>query len=179
MSAISTTTALLAVTLACAAFSTPLQAQDQPDSAAARVVRTGHLTFDAAVEKVFPLFTPLGEKHWARGWNPKIFYPADGHPVEGLLFYTADHGGMWWWLTRYDPAHHTIEYHAVAPAGLAREIRVKCEAAGNHTNVTVTDTYIGLSEHGNEYVRSLTEAEYAKKMKGWEEPIAQYLKITR
>src|SRR5512135_1664224 len=56
-------------------------AQQTPEKfAAATVTRTGHLTFDAPVEKVFPLFTPLGERNWAPGWNPEILYPADGTP---------------------------------------------------------------------------------------------------
>ena len=141
-----------------------------------RVVRTGHFILDATPEKAFPLFTPLGERHWAHGWNPHIFYPADGHPVEGLIFRTDDHGGMYWWLTRYEPEKHAIEYHAVVPDGFARNIRVECRATGDRTEVTVTDTYIGLSEHGNQFVRSLDEASYERKMKGWEEPISRYLK---
>ena len=181
MSAIATATAVLAVTLACA-FTLTGKANAQEDSAfrAERVVRTGHLRFDASPATVFPLFTPLGELHWAKGWNPKVLYPADGHPVEGLLFYTADHDGTWWWMTRWDPDHYTVEYHVVSPAGLARNIRVQCTPIANATSVTVTDTYIGLNEHGNEFVRSLTEAEYAKKMtKGWEEPISAYLRSLR
>ncbi len=143
---------------------------------AERVVRTGHFSLDTSPDTAFPLFTPLGEKHWATGWNPKMFYPADGHPVEGLLFRTNDHSGMYWWLTRYEPGKHVIEYHAVVPEGFGRKIRVECKLAGNLTEVVVTDTYIGLSEHGNQFIRSLDEASYARKMKGWEEPISRYLK---
>ena len=173
------TAALLSVAMVCATTLTGRAgAQSGParDFHAERVVRTGHLSFDAPVDRVFPLFTPLGELHWAKGWNPKLLYPADGHPVEGLLFYTEDHDGTWWWLTRYDPARHTVEYHVVAPAGLARNIKVECATSGSGTAVTVTDTYIGLNEHGNEFVRSLDEAAFAKKMKGWEDPIRRYLK---
>ena len=143
---------------------------------AERAVRTGHFTVDAIPEKVFPLFTPLGELHWAAGWKPEVLYPADGHPVEGLLFRTPDHGGMYWWLTRYEPEKQTIEYHAIVPDGFARNIRVQCKSAAGRTEVTVTDTYIGLSEHGNHFIESLDEAMYQKKMKGWEEPITRYLK---
>lgn len=162
----------LAITMAGAKAS----AQDTPQFRAERVVRTGHFTLDTSPAKAFPLFTPLGELHWAAGWNPEVLYPADGHPVEGLLFRTSDHGGMYWWLTRYEPSKNTIEYHAVVPDGFARNIRVECNAAGRRTEVTVTDTYIGLSEHGNAFVRSIDEESYAQKMKGWEEPISRYLK---
>ena len=143
---------------------------------AERTIRTGHFTADAVPDKVFQLFTPLGELHWAAGWKPEVLYPADGHPIEGLFFRTPDHGGMYWWLTRYDLEKQTIEYHAIVPDGFARNIRVECKPAGNRTEVTVTDTYIGLSEHGNHFIESLDEAAYQKKMKGWEQPINRYLK---
>ena len=71
--------------------------------------------------------------------------------------------------------HHRVP-HVVAPAGLARNIKVQCKAAGNRTEVTVTDAYIGLSEHGNMFVRSLDDAAYIKKMEGWRVPIEHYLK---
>ena len=169
---VTTAVALMALT----ATATLISAQEPTAFHAERVVRTGHFTLAASPDKVFPLFTPLGELHWATGWDPTVLYPADGHPVEGLLFRTNDHGGMYWWLTHYEPERHAIEYHAIVPEGFARNIRVECKAAGNRTEVTVTDTYIALSEHGNAFIRSLDEASYARKMKAWEEPISRYLK---
>jgi hypothetical protein len=173
-----TATAAMALAMLCATNLTGrTAAQSRPgrEFHAERVVRTGHLNFEAPVAKVFPLFTPLGELHWAKNWDPKILYPPDGHPTEGLLFYTPDHEGTWWWMTRFDPAAHIVEYHVVAPAGFARNIKVQCTAEGDRTRVTVTDTYIGLNDHGNEFVRALDDAAYANKMKGWEEPIRAYL----
>lgn len=167
-----TALAMLALTLS----ATLASAQGPPAFHAERVVRTAHFTLDTTPAKAFPLFTPLGELHWAAGWNPTVLYPADGHPVEGLLFRTPDHGGMYWWLTHYEPEKHAIEYHAIVPDGFARNIRVECKPAGNQTQVTVTDTYIGLSDHGNHFIQSLDEAAYARKIKGWEEPISRYLK---
>lgn len=170
------TASIVIATLAITLATTMTNAQETSEFHAERVIRSGRFNLDTTPDKAFPLFTPLGEYHWAHGWNPEILYPADGHPVEGLLFRTSDHGGMYWWLTRYEPAKHLIEYHAVAPAGFGRNIRVECKSAGNRTEVVVTDTYVGLSEHGNEFIRSLDEAAYARKMKGWEEPISRYLK---
>ena len=174
LTTITTATAVALTGLCASALSGRAQAQNA-DFQAERVVRTAHLSFAATPERVFPLFTPLGEKHWAKGWDPKMLYPADGHPVEGLLFYTPDHEGTWWWMTRWEPDHDTVEYHVIAPAGLARNIRLQCIKNGSGTEVNITDTYIGLNEHGNEFVRALDEAAYAKKMKGWEEPIRAYL----
>ncbi len=149
-------------------------ARPRPAFTAERTVRVGHITLNAPPARTFPLFTPLGELHWAEGWDPEILYPLDGAPMKGLLFRIKDHGGMTWWMTRYHPANFTLGYHAVA-APLARNIEIRCRTAGNRTEVTVTDTYLGLSEHGNEYLRTMTEAAYAQKMKGWEKAINGYL----
>ena len=139
------------------------------------VTRTGHLTFNAPPTKVFPLFTPEGERHWAAGWNPEILYPRGSDAQEGMLFRTHDHGGTLWWLTRYAPKAFSVGYHFVAPDGLARHIEVRCRAAGTGTEVEVTDTFIGLSDHGNEFVRSLDEKAYSEKMAHWHQAIARYL----
>ena len=168
----STIVATLLLVATCAIAS----AQQPSGFHAERVVRSGRFVLDTTPDKAFPLFTPLGELHWAAGWDPHVLYPSDGHPVEGLLFRTNEHGGMYWWLTRYEPEKHVIEYHAIVPDGFARNIRVECRAAGKRTEVAVTDTYIGLSEHGNQFVRTIDEASYARKMKSWEEPISRYLK---
>jgi hypothetical protein len=41
--------------------------------------------------------------------------------------------------------------------------------------VEVTDSYVGLSAKGNEFVDLLTEARYAEKMANWKEWIGGYL----
>ena len=171
MSTIATLALVMTVSLACALAG----AQNDHSFKAERAIRTGRFTVKATPQRAFPLFTPLGEKHWAKGWNPEVLYPADGHPVEGLLFKTNDHGGMYWWMTRYDPEQLVVEYHAVVPEAFGRNIRVECKAVGNRTEVVVTDTYVGLSEHGNQFIRSLDVPAYQKKMKGWEEPINRWL----
>jgi len=140
------------------------------------VTHTGHVTLEAPPEKSFPLFTPEGERAWAEGWDPEVLFPADGHVREGLVFRTPDHGGTVWVLTRYDKAGFTIAYNATAGGALVREIEVRCRpAAANRTEVTVTDTYVGLSEHGNMFVAQLDEASYAKKMEFWQTAINRAL----
>ncbi len=156
-----------------------MAAQHEPKSSgvfrAESVTRTGRFTVNGQPYRVFPLFTPLGEKHWAAGWNPQIL--TEGSDArEGVVFRTADHGGMVWVLTKYDPANFTISYDAVVPEGFVRRIEVRCRATGNGTEVNVTDIYTGLSEHGNGFVKSLDETAYKKKMAGWEQPIEHYLK---
>jgi hypothetical protein len=140
------------------------------------VTRTGHLQFEAPIATVFPLFTPLGEKHWAKGWNPEILFPPDRDVAEGMVFRTQEGVEHVWTVTRYDPAKHTVAYNIVAHGMLVRQIEVRCRAAGaNRTEVAVTDSYVGLSAQGNSFVEGLTESAYAAKMAHWREAIGEYL----
>ena len=149
-----------------------------PDFQAKGITRHGLLAFDAPVAVVFPLFTPQGERHWAEGWDPQILFPRDRDIAEGMVFQTRDHGNqlLTWTVTRYDEPNHTVAYNVVAPDLLVRRIEVRCRPAGPaRTEVTVADSYVALSEHGNAFIDHLTEPEYAKKMATWKERIGVYL----
>jgi hypothetical protein len=148
----------------------------KPEFQGKAVSRTGHLQFDAGVEIVFPLFTPLGEKHWAKGWDPVIVYPPDRDVAEGMVFRTQDGVEHVWTVIHYDPANHAVAYNVVAHEMMVRNIKVRCRPAGTaRTEVEVTDSYVGLSPQGNAFVERLTEAAYEKKMAGWKESIGGYL----
>jgi hypothetical protein len=143
---------------------------------AAAVTRTGHLQFDAGVETVFPLFTPLGEKHWAKGWDPEILFPKDRDVAQGMVFRTREGVEHVWTLVRYDAANTTVAYNVVAEGVLVRQIQVRCHANGPaRTEVEVNDSYISLSADGNAFIERLTEAAYEKKMAIWKEAIGGYL----
>lgn len=143
---------------------------------AAAVTRIGHLQFPAPINTVFPLFTPLGERHWAQGWDPEIVYPKDVDIAAGMVFRTQGPVEHVWTVVRYDPAAHTVAYNVVGRDVAVRQIEVRCRAAGaNRTEVTVTDSYIGLSPEGNTLVEQLDEPAYAKKMAGWQKSIGEYL----
>jgi len=142
------------------------------------VTRSGRLAFDAPVAVVFPLFTPLGEKHWAKGWDPEILYPREREVAEGMVFRTLEGESVehLWTVTRYEPKNYVIAYNVVAPGVMVRRIEVRCRAAGaNRTEVMMNDSYVGLSEEGNSVVEGLTESAYAGKMKHWQEAIGGYL----
>jgi hypothetical protein len=143
---------------------------------AVAVTRTGHLQFPAAIDTVFPLFTPLGELHWAQGWKPEIIHPKDVDIAVGMVFRTQNTVEHVWTVIRYDPASHAVAYNVVGQGMAVRQIEVRCHAAGaNRTEATVTDSYIGLSAEGNALVERLDEAAYAKKMAQWQQAIDAYL----
>ncbi len=142
----------------------------------ASVTRKGHLQFDAPLAAVFPLFTPLGERVWAKGWDPEVVYPRDRDIAEGMVFRTQDGVEHVWTVVRHDPAANVVAYNVVASGMLVRQLEVRCRPAGpSHTEVDVTDSYIGLSAQGNEFVERLTEETYAAKMAHWKEAIGGYL----
>ena len=154
-----------------------LHATGQADDFQAKsVTNTGRLRFPAAVDRVFLMFTPIGEKAWAEGWNPHIVYPRDGEIAEGMVFTTEDHGGAFWVNTQYDPAQHAVSYANFAPGVLINRIQIRCRALGaNETEVAVTYTHTGLSEHGNQFVEHMDAAAFAKKMQYWQEAIGRAL----
>lgn len=144
------------------------------------ITRIGHLQFEASVETVFPLFTPLGEKHWAKGWDPEIVFPHDRGVAEGMVFRTREGVEHVWTVVSYEPGSHGVAYNVVAEGVLVRQIRVRCRAQGpSRTQVEVTDSYVGLSQQGNEFIEALSEAAYEKKMVAWKEAIGGYLATAR
>jgi hypothetical protein len=149
-----------------------------PSFQAAAVTRTGRLEFDGAIDKVFYLFTPIGERNWAKGWDPEVLFPLDREVAEGMVFRTRDQDGrvLTWTMTRYDAANYRVAYNVVTPEFVVRKLDIGCRLSGAaHIEVEVTDSYVGLSAHGNEFVERLTEASYAAKMETWKEGIGGYL----
>ena len=142
------------------------------------IARTGLLEFEAPVATMFPLFTAEGERVWAKGWDPTILYPLDRDVAEGMVFQTRDAENMLltWTMFRYDEANHAVGYNVFAPDYMVRRIEVRCRPVGSsRTTVEVTDSYVGLSAKGNDFVDHLTEANYQAKMANWKEWIGGYL----
>ncbi|MGI9104043.1 MAG: hypothetical protein ACR2IF_16505 [Terriglobales bacterium] len=172
----SSTLPLLAVTVA--ALAIVQQATAAPAFQGKAVTRTGVIRLHGGIDKVFPLFGPIEEKHWAAGWEPRVVYFAGpGEVAEGMVFITGDNGETTWVLSHYDPAGHAIAYYNVTPAYQLRKIEIRCRPLpGEVTEATVTYTHVGLSDRGNQDVEHMNEAAYAEKMASWEKAINHYLK---
>ena len=144
---------------------------------AKQALRTATIRLDGAIAKVFPLFTPIEEKKWAPGWDPKPVWPESGDVVEGMVF-TVDEapGRVYWVVTHYDPQRHEISYANVLPGQTLNRIEIACKSVGaNQTDCTVRYGFIGLSEEGNKFVEMHTEEVFAGKMKHWVAAINQAL----
>jgi hypothetical protein len=140
---------------------------------AKQALRTATIRIDGAIRDVFPLFTPIREKEWAAGWDPHPVWPANGEVVEGMVF-TVDEtpGRVFWVVTHYDPARHSIAYANVLPGQTLNRIEIACVASGaSQTDCTVRYAFVGLSDEGNKFVEMHSEEAYAAKLKHWTEAI--------
>ena len=80
-------------------------------------------------------------------------------------------------ITRYDGENAQIEYLRVTPGSRVGNVQIRCEAGPDDTTKAhVTYTFTALSEHGNAYVETFTEAHFRHHMMAWwQKAINHYL----
>ena len=132
---------------------------------------TGRIVLGAGAERIFPLFSPLGEKLWVPGWEPRILHPAGAEWEEGMVFFTREERGeAAWFVTRLDRASREVVYHRVEPGRYVARVEVRCrEVWGGRTEATVRYSYMGLSDEGNGEIAAMTQEAYDAKMGRWKE----------
>ena len=138
-----------------------------------RALRLHHFDLPLPVSQAFRFFEPEGERAWAPGWNPVYVYPASGQPEKGMVFTTgegADH--TLWIVLGHAPSAGTVEYARITPGARLAIVRVQCAAVDEErARVTVSYEFTGLSEAGNEYVRSMNEDAFRAFIDSWGEAI--------
>jgi hypothetical protein len=112
--------------------SKPIKFELCPDGA-----RSFHL--DAPLARVFPLFTALGEKAWAPGWEPELL---SGREERGSVFRTVHDGQETTWIVvDYRPADGRASYARLAQGSNMGLVDVQCTpAAKGGTDVSVRYT---------------------------------------
>jgi len=154
------------------------RAQTADSFKAERVQKTASFVVNTAIEKAFPLFGPIREKEWTAGWEPQIIYSVNPEVEEHMIFKTSGkhHGEeeYLWVLSQYNPKDYFIEY-TVSTSQRLWFISVRCRPKGSNTSVTVTYTYTGLTEEGNQLNKLALDKMYAHNLKDWEEAINYYL----
>jgi hypothetical protein len=135
--------------------------------------RAFHL--DAPVARVFPLFTALGEKAWAQGWEPELL---SGQEERGSVFRTA-HGGheVIWIVVDYRPSEGRVSYARLVQGVNMGLVDVRCSAAsGGGTEITVRYTLTGLNAQGRAFVDDFLSPErYGRMIDEWREATAKAL----
>jgi hypothetical protein len=162
------------LTLAAATIAaSPLRAQQTPMNAAAHVVHTATIHLDAPVDRVFPMFEPEGERHWAPGWDPHYLWPADGSARVGTTF-TTDGGGTVWILAEHEPGRRVVYTHI--RRGVAGRVEVRCSPAQDGgTTAEVRYDLTALSPDASEPLLTAPEEHFRAWIGHWQTSIDHYL----
>jgi hypothetical protein len=141
---------------------------------ARRIVRTHHFELPMALRDAFHLFTPEGERAWAKGWEPRYLHPADGRPTPGMVF-TTGHGGeeTLWTMTRHEPEGGVVEYLRVTPGSRMGTVRVQCAESNVGTRVSVTYALTALTPEGNATLQALDVSAYEAFIESWKTSIQE------
>jgi hypothetical protein len=136
-------------------------------------VRSFHL--DAPLARVMPLFTALGEKAWAPGWEPQIL---SGREERGSVFRTVRDGRETTWIVvDYRPSEGRASYARLAQGSNMGLVDVRCTTSpGGGTEVSVRYTLTGLNAEGQAFVgKFLQPEEYARMIEEWRVSISAAL----
>ena len=142
------------------------------------ISHTSEFSISQAVEKVFSLFSPEGEKLWVPGWEyVNIMGTTSLH--EDYVFLTKNHdhaaSDAIWLVKKYEPDIYRVQYYKIEPEEKVGVVTVTCEKlAEESTSVQVTYTYIGLSKHGNKFVEGFTENGYEEFIGDWKDLLTKY-----
>jgi hypothetical protein len=127
-------------------------------------VRSFHL--DTPPARALPLFTALGERAWAQGWEPEML---SGETQRGSAFRTR-HGGREavWIVTDYRPADGKVSYARLVEGSNIGLVDVRCKPADGGTEVSVRYTLTAVSPQGEALVREFLAPEhYSRMIEDW------------
>jgi len=131
---------------------------------------TGGFTLPAPPEKAFHYFTPLGEKEWAPGWDPRF-------PAEDETVFETSHGHATTWVIVDNSPGERIRYARVAHGMTAGTVDVTlAENAGGASEVTVTYELTALSAQGGEHLARFAGG-YDAYLRSWREAITSVLPL--
>ena len=139
---------------------------------------TSEFELAQAVDILFPLFTPEGEKLWVPGWDyENILGTTALNEDDVFLTKTHDHAAndAIWIVKKYDPEAYYVQYYKIEPEEKVGLVTVKChQLSQNSTKIQVTYTYTGLSERGNQFIEDFTEQDYEKFIEEWRNLLIEY-----
>jgi hypothetical protein len=129
--------------------------------------QVGSFQLDAPLPRVFPLFTALGEKAWAPGWEPDLL---SGREERGSVFRTM-HGGRetTWIVVDYRPTEGRVSYARLAHGSNMGLVDVQCSATPQGgTEISVRYTLTGLNAQGRTFVTEfLNPRQYGRMIEEW------------
>ena len=143
-------------------------------------VRVSHShvqTIDADPDTIFPLYCPVREVEWAKGWEPRFVVSESGLVEKDCLFVTpSPHSDAIWVVTRHEPETHRVEMIKCIPGVVVTKLEIGLEPIEDHrTAARITYTHTSLSAEGDRFVREQTEDRYRELMRDWEREMSEYL----
>jgi uncharacterized protein YndB with AHSA1/START domain len=130
-------------------------------------------SFELAVppERAFALFTPLGERAWALGWEPWFPTPVTDDSAPGTVFQTDAHGRKGTWIVVQRTPPRGISYARVIDGQDAGTVTVELEPSAGGTSVHVTYDLTPLTDAGARHLDSFASS-YAHYLESWQAAIA-------
>ena len=147
------------------------------------VKHTENFEINQPVEKLFPLFSPEGEKLWVPGWDYEDIRGASALH-EDAVFLTKNHDHATtdaiWLVKRYEPASYLVQFYKVEPEDKVGIITVQCKSVDEcTTRVEVSYEYIGLSKRGDDFIERFTSSEYKSFIGKWQQLLLRYFESMR
>lgn len=145
-----------------------------------QVNHTEEFHMNQPIDKLFPLFSPEGERLWVPNWNYENIMGTT-ELKEDYIFITKshDHGTTEavWLVKKYDPKSHFVQFYKVEVNDKVGIISVKCNKLDQEeTLVSVTYEYIALSQSGREFIDGFTQKEYRQFIAEWKSLLDEYFK---
>ena len=140
--------------------------------------RTHRITLHASIERVFPLFTPLGEKLWVAGWEPEFLHPPTGKTSELMVFRTGTgEQETLWSCVDWQPQKHFARYVRVTPSSRFGFVDIQGRSVSDATSeITVTYRYVALTKAGESDLAALSEAAFQAMIDDWQVKVGAWLR---
>jgi hypothetical protein len=132
-----------------------------------RHLLTGRFPVALPPDAAFRLFTPLGERDWVPGWNPRFPVPTADDSAPGTVFETP---GTTWVVVDRTPGRR-VRYARIARGATAGTVTVDLADAGGHSDVTVTYEITALTDAAAPDLDGFA-AGYPEMLRAWEDAIA-------
>jgi hypothetical protein len=144
-----------------------------------RIEQRNQIILHATPSEVFPLFDPVNERKWVKGWSPTIVFPLDGTVREQMIFTTParfpEEEDYHWVMTRLVPQDWLVEYLVSTRERIWR-IRVACSAEGIYaTRAEICYQFTGLTPRGVERNEEALQKMFLRNLEDWAEAINFYL----
>ena len=142
------------------------------------IEQSAQIVLKAPIEVVFPLFGPIEEKKWARGWDPKVLYPKGKDFTEGMVFRTPSTNSKedwFYWTLACLQDLHLVRYLVSTSNRLWTINIVFSKDANQHTAALVGYRYTGFNETGKLLNQDALKEMFKYNLKDWERAVNHYL----